>query len=116
MSSPRLVLLAGATGLVGGHALERLLASPAFEGVVAGGRRPPTRPAARLRAEVLDLAALADRPPVAAAAACCALGTTMARAGSQAAFRAVDHDAVLAFARWAQAGGVQTFAHVSSVG
>ena len=46
----------------------------------------------------------------------CCLGTTIAVAGSQAAFRAVDHDAVLAFARAASAAGVTHFAVVSALG
>jgi uncharacterized protein YbjT (DUF2867 family) len=56
-------------------------------------------------------------PPLPAAdEAWCCLGTTIAQAGSQAAFRAVDFDAVLAFARAAQAAGVQRFAVVSALG
>lgn len=58
-----------------------------------------------------------DLPPLPEAQiAVCALGTTRAKAGSDAAFRAVDHDAVLAFARAAQAAGVTHFILVSSVG
>jgi uncharacterized protein YbjT (DUF2867 family) len=49
-------------------------------------------------------------------AAVSALGTTMAKAGSQAAFRAVDHDLVLAFAEAAREGGARRMATVSSVG
>ena len=44
------------------------------------------------------------------------LGTTIRQAGSQAAFRAVDHDAVLAFATAAQKRGATVFVHVSSLG
>lgn len=58
-----------------------------------------------------------DLPPLPEAQiAVCALGTTRAKAGSAAAFRAVDHDAVLAFARAAKAAGVTHFILVSSVG
>jgi uncharacterized protein YbjT (DUF2867 family) len=46
----------------------------------------------------------------------CALGTTMATAGSRAAFFAVDHDAVLHFARAAQAAGIRHFLLISAVG
>ena len=50
-----------------------------------------------------------DLPPLPQAlVAVCALGTTRAKAGSDAAFRAVDHDAVLAFARAATAAAVAT--------
>lgn len=45
-----------------------------------------------------------------------ALGTTMAQAGSQAAFRAVDFDAVLAVARAARAAGATRCAVVSALG
>jgi len=44
------------------------------------------------------------------------LGTTMRIAGSQAAFRAVDHDLVLAFATAARAAGAKQMIAVSSVG
>jgi uncharacterized protein YbjT (DUF2867 family) len=58
-----------------------------------------------------------DLPPLPEAqVAICALGTTRAKAGSDAAFRAVDHDAVLAFAHAAKAAGVTHFILVSSVG
>jgi uncharacterized protein YbjT (DUF2867 family) len=45
-----------------------------------------------------------------------ALGTTIKQAGSQAAFRAVDHDLVLAVAGAAKAAGARHFISVSSVG
>jgi uncharacterized protein YbjT (DUF2867 family) len=46
----------------------------------------------------------------------CALGTTIATAGSKEAFYQVDHDLVLAFAKNAKAAGASTFVLVSSVG
>jgi uncharacterized protein YbjT (DUF2867 family) len=111
----RKALLAGGSGLVGGLAIPHLLAEGAFERVVALGRKPlAERPG--LEQKTVDFGRLDTEPPVRAAAAVCALGTTIRRAGSQAAFRAVDVDAVLAFARWARAGGAATFVLVSSVG
>jgi uncharacterized protein YbjT (DUF2867 family) len=62
----------------------------------------------------VDFAQLPALP--AAGLAFCCLGTTIRQAGSQAAFRAVDFDAVLAFARAAQAAGVRHFAVVSALG
>ena len=50
------------------------------------------------------------------AAAISTLGTTMAKAGSKAAFRAVDRDIVLAFAGAARAAGAARMVAVSSVG
>ncbi|GGE01240.1 NAD-dependent dehydratase [Polymorphobacter glacialis] len=102
------VLLAGATGMVGSRVLARLLA--ARVSVVPVGRR-----ATGIAGEVVaDFAALPELP--AAEVAICALGTTIRAAGSEAAFRAVDHDAVLAFARAAKAAGASRFILVSSVG
>jgi uncharacterized protein YbjT (DUF2867 family) len=63
---------------------------------------------------VADFAALPLLPP--ARVAVSALGTTIRAAGSQTAFRAVDHDAVLAFARAAQAAGVRHFIVITAVG
>lgn len=110
----RTVLVAGATGLVGRELLTawRTAASPPT--VHALARRPPAAAAPGVHWHAVDYAALAPLP--AATAACCALGTTIKTAGSQAAFRAVDFDAVLAFARAARAAGVRRFAVVSALG
>ena len=59
----------------------------------------------------------ADMPRLAATDfALCALGTTIHAAGSQAAFQAVDFDAVLAFAKAAQRAGARRLALVSALG
>lgn len=116
MTEARSVLLAGATGLVGGFALQRLLDGTAFAEVVVVGRRKPRHSHARLRPIVTEFDRLQALAPVPASAALCALGTTIKRAGSQAAFRAVDLEAVVAFARWARRGGAACFVLVSSVG
>ena len=98
------LLLAGATGLVG----SRVLALR--RDIVPVGRR-----ATGVAGEILaDFAALPLLPP--ALVAISALGTTIRAAGSQAAFRAVDHDAVLAFARAAQAAGARHFIVITAVG
>jgi uncharacterized protein YbjT (DUF2867 family) len=46
----------------------------------------------------------------------CCLGTTIKKAGSQEAFRAVDHDAVLAFAKAAKQAGTRSFLVVTALG
>lgn len=108
-------LLAGATGLIGRELLRELTASAAARSghVHALLRRPMNLPPGAV-AHLVDFAALPALPK--ARAAYCALGSTIAQAGSQAAFRAVDHDAVLAFARAAKAAGVTHFAVVSALG
>jgi uncharacterized protein YbjT (DUF2867 family) len=105
-------LIAGATGLVG-RELARHWTGPGELLMLL--RKTPNAPAGpRLRPQVVDFAALPTLP-VSQEAFCC-LGTTIAQAGSQAAFRAVDFDAVLAFAQAARAAGVRRFGVVSALG
>lgn len=105
-------MLIGATGLVGGQAVERLEA--AGHDVRTLVRRPSGRAGNETVAEAArwpDLVRATD-----ADVAVCATGTTMRAAGSQAAFRAVDLDIAVAFADAARAGGVRHMIAVSSVG
>jgi uncharacterized protein YbjT (DUF2867 family) len=106
----RVALLAGASGLVGSALLRLLLADAGFDRVIAIGRRPLPVIHPKLDAQIVDFAAL---PAIATTDAFCCLGTTIRAAGSQAAFRAVDHDHVLAVAR--SASGARSYL-VSSVG
>jgi uncharacterized protein YbjT (DUF2867 family) len=107
------VLLAGATGLVGRALVAELLAKPGHEPVHLLVRRAYEAPKGAI-AHIVDFARLPVLPP--AAEAYCALGTTIKDAGSQAAFRAVDFEAVIAFAKAARAAGVQRLALVSALG
>ena len=110
------LLIAGASGLVGRHALALALGDARVTEVVAPSRRPLT-PHARLRNPVVDFAALpAAADWWAVDGAICALGTTLAAAGSPAAFRAVDHDAVLGLAHHLRDHGATGFALTSSMG
>ena len=70
MTEPaRAVLLAGATGLVGGLALQRLLQLATFDHVVVVARRPLEHSHGRLRAIVTDFDHLEAQPPVPCTAA-----------------------------------------------
>lgn len=111
--SNRTALVAGASGLVGRELVAQLLADGACT-VVAVGRRPVPVAHDRLQQITADFDALPALP--AGTEAYIALGTTIAVAGSQAAFRAVDFDAVVAFARAAQAAGVRRLGVVSAMG
>lgn len=108
------VLIAGATGLVGRELTRRLLARTPPMRLRALVRRPPPLADPRVQWQTVDFAQLPALPP--ADEAYCCLGTTIRQAGSQSAFKAVDLDAVLAFARAARAAGAQRFAVVSSLG
>jgi uncharacterized protein YbjT (DUF2867 family) len=108
------VLVAGASGLIGGHLLEKLLADPSVTHVTSVGRRELAVSHPKLTQAIADFAKL-DVLPAADVAFCC-LGTTIKKAGSQKAFRAVDHDAVMSFAKAAKAGGARKFLVVTALG
>ena len=104
-------LLAGATGLIG-RELAREWTGPGPLQLLVRRAQPATAPLHRVH--VVDYQALPPLPQ--AERAFCCLGTTIKVAGSQEAFRAVDHTAVLAFARAAQRAGAKRFAVVSALG
>ncbi len=110
------LLLVGATGLVGQSVLTSALADPHVTRLVAPTRRPlPPHP--KLVNPLVDFDALpADAPWWAVDGVICTLGTTIKKAGSQSAFRRVDHDYPLAVATLARRHGAGSFAVVSSVG
>ncbi len=112
--------VAGASGLVGRALLARLVHDARFASVTALLRRADQ--AAGLpggaQAQVLDVGTLGQAGAPALAAvdwAFCCLGTTIKVAGSQAAFRAVDLDAVLAFGLAARAAGAKRLGVVSAM-
>lgn len=104
-------LLAGGTGLIG-RELARHWTGPGPLHLLV--RKPMQAEQPLHRVHVVDFAALPPLPQ--ADTAFCTLGTTIKAAGSKEAFRAVDFDAVLAFARAAQRAGVRHFAVVSALG
>ena len=113
----RKALLAGATGLIGGHLLDLLLDDDSYAAVTALVRRPLDREHDKLDVRVVDFDHLEETqdPPQVDDAFCC-LGSTMKKAGSKAAFRKVDHDYVVATAHLALSGGARRFLLVSAVG
>ncbi len=117
-SSPRSVLLLGATGLVGSECLKLLASDPAFERVVVLTRRPFQAPqTSRVECHQVNF----DDPTSFASylnvdAIICALGTTIKKAGSQDAFRKVDYEYPLMFAKLAREAGASHFLLVTSMG
>ncbi len=77
--------------------LALLLADAEFGTVVSLGRKRLEVASPKLVQRAVDFASLDVQELAPPEVAFCALGTTIAKAGSQQAFRAVDHDAVLAF-------------------
>jgi uncharacterized protein YbjT (DUF2867 family) len=112
----RRALLAGASGLVGRSLLPLLLESPRYKLVhVLLRRKVPGFPTHRkLQLHVVDFDHLPALPPV--EDVFIAIGTTIKAAGSQAAFRRVDFDAVLSTARAGKAAGAKRLLVVSALG
>ncbi|MGR5945530.1 NAD(P)H-binding protein [Enterobacter sp. C4G1] len=110
----RVVLLAGATGLVGGHLLQLLLNDPGVIRIHALSRKPLKVSHPKLQVHLVDFASLPQLPH--ADEAYLALGTTIKVAGSKEAFRAVDFDANLAVAQAAIRAGVRRIGLVSAGG
>jgi uncharacterized protein YbjT (DUF2867 family) len=112
------ICLVGATGLVGTHLIAQAVGRP--DVCIIGLAR---REAALPRGACTEwlLADPSGWPDAIAAARArvlvCALGTTWRKAGrNEAAFRAVDHDLVIACGRAARAAGIDHMILVSSVG
>lgn len=113
-STPRTAVIAGASGLVGSHLLGALLADGHWDRVISIGRRqvPVTDP--RLEQRIVGFPEIGEIPATDDVFSC--LGTTIKKAGSQDAFRAVDHDAVVALARAGHRAGAARFLHVTALG
>lgn len=108
----RVVLLAGASGLVGGQLLQILLHDAGVSCVHALSRKPLNVSHPKLQVHLVDFTSLPQLPH--ADEAYLALGTTIKVAGSKAAFRAVDFDANLAVAQAAIRAGVSRTGLVSA--
>ncbi|KJV32997.1 NAD(P)H-binding protein [Pantoea sp. SM3] len=108
----RVVLLAGASGLVGGHILQLLLNDSEVSCVHALTRRSLRVSHPKLQVHLVDFTSLPQLPH--AHEAYLALGTTIKVAGSKEAFRAVDFEANLAVAQAAMLAGVSRIGLVSA--
>ncbi|MEO8018951.1 MAG: NAD(P)H-binding protein [Pseudomonadota bacterium] len=116
-TTPKIALIAGATGLVGGFLLKTLLEAPDYSRVYALTRRPLGKEHPKLANRVVVFERMTEQlKGLVAQDAYCCIGTTIAEAGSQEAFREADVDAVLLFARAARAAQASRFVVISSVG
>jgi len=116
-TTPRIALVAGATGLVGGYLINALIEAPEYARVFALTRRPLPREHPKLANRIVNFERMAEQiKGLTANDAFCCIGTTIADAGSQEAFREADVDAVLLFAQAARVAQATRFVVVSSVG
>ena len=113
-----IAVVAGGTGLTGSFLIRRLLEDDAIGGVISVSRRPLDISTPKLQ-EVLigDLAELPSATTeLGGQLYFSCLGTTIKVAGSRQAFEAVDHDAVLEFAKIAAAHDARSLVIVSAMG
>lgn len=120
------VLLAGASGMVGGLVLRELLRDSRFKGrLIAPTRRGLPIEDSRLLAPMVDFKSAESAQTIQRAtdladgridAYVCCLGSTIKAAGSREAFIAVDRELVLELARLARAAGARHAILVSSAG
>lgn len=135
----KIAIIAGGSGLVGTQLLHQLFKQEQYDRVISVGRRELAIKHAKLVQVQVDfnqiskvnlddklrekdigglnhslLTALnADEVTI---HAYCSLGTTIKKAGSKENFLKIDHDFVIAFARWVQQLGASKFLYVSSIG
>jgi uncharacterized protein YbjT (DUF2867 family) len=108
--------VAGGNGLVGSRLLQALVATPECARIIAVSRRPLIYDHPKLGNRIVRFEKLEESlAGTHADIGFCCLGTTLKSAGSQAAFRQVDFDYTVAFARAALAAGVKRFVLNSSV-
>jgi uncharacterized protein YbjT (DUF2867 family) len=112
--TPQHILLAGATGLTGEHLLDRLLNEPTVSRVLAPTRRRLAEHP-HLENPVGNLADLLPQLEGRVDIAYCCLGSTIKQAGSEGAFRAIDHDLVVAYAQRARDLGARHLLVISAV-
>lgn len=113
----KVALLAGASGLVGGHVLTALLDAPDFTRVYAVTRRPLGREHPRLANRIVPFEQLEQQlKGLVCHVAFCCLGASRRASASEQDLRRIELAPVLAFARAAAAAGAQRFVLVSCAG
>jgi uncharacterized protein YbjT (DUF2867 family) len=113
----RTALLLGATGLTGGFLLSELIKSGAYTKIIVPARRHigVSNPMVdQVNTDFKNLDAIKDR--LKADDVYCCLGTTIAVAKTKEAFRFVDYELPLAFAKIALENGAHSFNLMSSIG
>ncbi len=113
----RTALLIGASGLVGSYVLQQLLAMSIYNKVTVLVRRPLGVSHAKLQELVVDFEHLREHAHAFKVDDIyCCVGTTIKKAGSKEAFRAVDYHIPVETAKFASAQGAKQYLLVSSLG
>lgn len=115
--SGKTALVAGASGLIGGHLLQLLSADNAFARIKSVIRKPLNAEKEKISEIIVDFDSLNQfSQRLAADVVFCCLGTTIKTAGSQENFRKVDYTYCLELAKATKAQGAKQFILVSSIG
>lgn len=110
------LMILGATGMVGRHVLQAALDDSRIEYVLAPSRRPLETHAKLTNPVGKEIDALLANVCMPMDAVICAIGTTISKAKSRTAFRHVDYEIPMEFARTAYGHGAKAIALVSSPG
>lgn len=113
----RNALIVGASGLTGSYLLDMLLKHDEYQHVLALVRKPLPIRHDKLTQVEADLSSLPDfSPDIPIHDVYCTLGTTIRNAGSQEAFKKVDHDYVINLGKFCEKNQVQRLLVVSAMG
>jgi uncharacterized protein YbjT (DUF2867 family) len=114
-SHQKTALLIGATGLIGGQLLTKLLHSPYYSKVTVLTRRALEIRNTKLSEVIFDFDA-PDASVVKADDIFCCLGSTIKKAGSREAFKKVDYEYPLRIAKLAKLNGATKYLIVTTMG
>jgi uncharacterized protein YbjT (DUF2867 family) len=110
-------IIAGATGLIGTFLVDGMKSDKDVLSAIALTRRDGKQEGKVAWTKIdFDKSLDLENACNGADHAFCCLGTTMKIAGSKEAFRKVDHDYVIAFAKAAKAQGIESFSLISAIG
>lgn len=113
----RKALILGVTGQMGGYCLKALCDNPNYSEVTAIVRKPILTTHRKLKVVTSNFDNLQnDLSNIEAHDVFCCLGTTIKKAGSQEAFRKIDHSLVVAVAELMRKQGSEQFLVISAMG
>ncbi len=117
MNKQKTVIIAGATGLTGGHLLKFLLDDPDIEQVKVIGRKKSELVHPKIKFLSSDFSDIEQINKFIQGDQCyCCLGTTIKKAGSKEAFKKVDLEIPVLLGQIAKKNKIPVFAVVSSIG
>jgi len=113
----RKALIVGSTGLVGGFCLQALVDDQNYSEIIALVRKPILKTHRKLKTIVIKFDNLeSELSNIHADDVYCCLGTTIKQAGSQEAFKKIDHTLVITVAELMKKQGAEQFLVISALG